>query len=287
VLRSLAVVHDPARRGAHQGAHRLSADGIFVEVRPADGGRIASIGFDGVEVLVAPPAPGAEHDPLVWGSYPMVPWAGRIRHGRFVHEGVGYRLPVGADGHALHGVGYLASWEVTSSGDDFIEMRLDLPCDDRWPFGGVAVQRIAVVSHGLECALSFTAGAVSAPVSLGWHPWFRKPSRLSVPARAMYRRDAAGIATPELVPVPPGPFDDCFVLDEGRVDLVIDGVDIRLRSDCCDWVVYDEPIDATCIEPQTAPPDAPNIAPAVVLPGATLATWFTVERRAAPDRSNV
>ena len=55
------------------------------------------------------------------------------------------------------------------------------------------------------------------PASLGWHPWFRKPDRLDFHPEAMYRRDDEHIAVDELVDVPPGPWDDCFVNnDAGR-----------------------------------------------------------------------
>jgi len=44
--------------------------------------------------------------PLAWGSYPMVPWAGRIRHGRFRFDGEEYELPINFGAHAIHGVGF-------------------------------------------------------------------------------------------------------------------------------------------------------------------------------------
>ena len=70
--------------------------------------------------------------------------------------------------------------------------------------------------------------------------------------RAMFRRDDEHIAVNELVAVPPGPWDDCFVNEE-PVALTIDGIDLLLESDCRDWVVYDMPAHATCVEPQSAP----------------------------------
>jgi galactose mutarotase-like enzyme len=53
---------------------------------------------------------------------------------------------------------------------------------------------------------------------------------------------------------------------------------LRLEIDAtCEYlVVFDERSHAVCVEPQTAPPDALNTAPAVVEPGVPLVaetTW--------------
>ena len=56
--------------------------------------------------------------------------------------------------------------------------------------------------------------------------------------------------------------------------LEIDGVHVTISSACDHWVVYDEPPHATCVEPQTGPPDAFNIRPEVVEPGASYSADF-------------
>ena len=37
-----------------------------------------------------------------------------------------------------------------------------------------------------------------------------------------------------------------------------------MTSACTHWVVFDERPYATCVEPQTGPPDAFNIAPSII-----------------------
>jgi galactose mutarotase-like enzyme len=49
---------------------------------------------------------------------------------------------------------------------------------------------------------------------------------------------------------------------------------LSLSSDCTHWVVYDHDPAATCVEPQSGPPDAFNIEPCVLEPGETLSRWF-------------
>ena len=76
---------------------------------------------------------------------------------------------------------------------------------------------------------------------------------------------------------PTGPWDDCFVNTE-PVALTFDGVDVETAIRTApDWVVYDMPAHATCVEPQSGPPDAFNIRPNRLEPGETLATiWFEI-----------
>ncbi len=49
-----------------------------------------------------------------------------------------------------------------------------------------------------------------------------------------------------------------------------------MRSDCTHWVVFDEPIEGLCIEPQSGPPNAPNVVPVVVVPGQPLRHTFSL-----------
>lgn len=246
---------------------------IRVDIAPALGGRVAAITVDDVDLLVGRDTAPDTSGPLAWGSYPMVPWAGRIRNGRFSFGGRPHELPINFGDHAIHGVGFTSAWRVVRADERVVELELDLPTDERWPFGGFSRQRIEIDDGGLLQRLSVIAHEVAFPVSLGWHPWFRKPDRLGFHPTAMYRRDHTGIAVDELVAVPAPPWDDCFVNDR-PVEVAIDGVEFTLESDCTRWVVYDEPPHATCVEPQTGPPDAFNIEPRIVRPGDAVGAWY-------------
>lgn len=249
---------------------RIGEGALSLDIAPQAGGRIAQIRCDGVEQLVG----YAEHGSvaaIAWGCYPMVPWCGRIRGGRFRFDGEAHALPRNLDGHAIHGLGFILPWDVTAHGSAHIEMALALPRDGRWPFGGRARQRVSIEGRQLRLSLSVTAEDRAMPAALGWHPWFRKPERLQFEPEAMYPRDAQGIAVMPAGEVRPGPWDDCFV-NHRDVVLHRDGQRLVVSSACRDWVVYDGTPHATCVEPQTAPPDAFNLVPGHRLqPGETLA----------------
>lgn len=254
----------------------IAGDRLTVDIWPHEGGRVAQITADGVPVLLGPgegqPDPA---EPLAWGCYPMVPWCGRIRQGRFTFDGAEYELPINFETHSIHGVGCRSSWSVVESGATTATIELVLPEDASWPFGGVARQTFTVTGPTLRMEMSVTAGARAMPASIGWHPWFRKPSAFDFRPTAMYRRDDEWITVDELVPVPEAPFDDCFRNDQ-PVRLTVGGVDLVLTSGCTDWVVFDMRPHGTCVEPETAPPDAFNIRPNRLEPGDTLAAWYEI-----------
>lgn len=247
---------------------------LSVQIAPAAGGRIAQIARDGIEWLVG-------HGEMTsaaieWGSYAMVPWAGRIRRGHFDFHDRGYELPLNHDGHAIHGVAFTLPWRVDAHSHSHADLSLALPVDERWPFGGSSRQRIEIGENSLKMMLSVTAGEQPMPACIGWHPWFRKPDQVGFAPSRMYPRDEEGIATHPLAEPSPGPWDDCFINDQ-PVLIQYGGQRLRLTSDCSNWVVYDELDYATCFEPQSGPPDAFNLAPRRLEPGATLEAWFLLE----------
>lgn len=252
----------------------LSRGALSVAISPQAGGRIAQITFEGIDQLVGH---GDDRSAMIaWGCFPMAPWSGRIRHGRFEFEGRHFQLPTNLGGHAIHGVAFGLPWKVERQDDTKVDLSLALPEDGRWPFGGICRQRFEISERRLRLHLSVAAGRHAMPVCIGWHPWFRKPDRLGFTPLRVYPRDQDGIATRPPVAVVEGPWDDCFE-NRDPVDLVRGGQHLRLSSDCHHWVVYDEPAHATCIEPQSGPPDGFNLEPERLGPGDSIESWFQIE----------
>jgi aldose 1-epimerase len=237
---------------------------------PDNGGRVVSLAVGGLRLLRTPEDdPGGTH----WGSFVMAPWAGRTRHGRFTFDGVDHQLEVNSGEHSIHGTVRARPWTV----DDAGPRRARLSCDfgPRWPFAGWAEQVFTVHDDRVELDLSLHAADGPMPAVGGWHPWWQRrlaegePAELDLPAASMYVRDDQGIAVPEKAsPPPPGPWDDCFTDLSGPPVLRWPGaLELAVESDCPCVVVYDEPADAVCVEPQSGPPDALNHDPPVAEPG--------------------
>lgn len=261
----------------------IECGALQVSVAPVAGGRIAQIVQAGLPQLIGPD----EGHPatIAWGCYPMLPWAGRVRHGRFRFDGQDHQLAPNLGSHAIHGVGFALPWQVDLHTADCIALSLQLPRDARWPFGGVARQTIRVMPRCLRLTLCLQADDHAMPVVIGWHPWFRKPEGVEFAPTRMYPRDGQGLATLPLVQPAAPPWDDCFVGADGAV-IHRNGQRLSLRSDCDHWVVFDEPSHATCIEPQSGPPDAFNLAPLRLEAGAVMRRWFEMTWDGTPQETS-
>jgi len=209
----------------------------------------------------------------------MVPFAGRVCHGRFTFDGVEHRLPVNLPPHAIHGYGFVGEW--TQSGPDTIEWRLP----DPWPFPGLVEQTFQLGETSAELTMTLHAEA-RQPWSMGWHPWFKReigataPAQLEFDVAQMYQLDSELIPTGRLVEPPPGPWDNCFVgMRTGPTLRWGAELAITVTSDADHWVVFDELDHALCVEPQTGPPDVLNHDPPVLEAGGSAKVAMTITWR--------
>lgn len=236
------------------------------------GSRVTSMCIGGDEILV-----GRGSDPLLWGCYPMVPWAGRLGGASFDCDGRTIDVEANEGPHAIHGLGVAARWERL----DHHVRRLDL--SGAWPLGGFATTTVDVGASSIDLRLDLTATFTSFPAVLGWHPCFvtrlnDAPAELDFRAEAMWARGPDGLPSGELVAPSPGPWDDCFDRVDSPVGLSWGSARrIRLEASTTTWVVFDERRDALCVEPQDAPPDAHHLGRATVIgPGETSSLSFSL-----------
>jgi aldose 1-epimerase len=240
----------------------LCSGTAVVTVDALSGGRIAQIEIDERPYLV-----DEEAEPIAWGCYPMVPWAGRVGNARFEFADRIHFLEADMPPNAIHGTGYKQTWTAIDRGLDYVDLSYELP----WSLGGRAQQHLVLTDNELVCVLTVMATTQPMPATIGWHPWFRKPLRLHTDFAGMYARGDDGLPTGEIITPPPSPWDDCFVRSQHPPRLDYEHLTITVDSDCDHWVVYDMPDHATCVEPQSGPPDAFNLGAATVLqPGEIL-----------------
>lgn len=253
----------------------LSADGVTAVLQSEAGARVASLVVDGLELLVT------EADrPIDWGLFPMAPFAGRVRHGVLKFDDREYQLPLTLPPHAIHGTLVTRTWSDIAPG----VMEVDF--DDRWPFEGRVRHEVTLGDDHLTATLTVVADE-PMPAWVGWHPWFRRRlgrgsrARLALQAGGMFARDDESIPTGEVVPVPDGPWDDCFTELAGPPSIEWAGaLTLEIASDCPYVVVFTEPRHGFCVEPQSAPPDALNLGlAAVAAPGTPLQATMTLRWR--------
>ena len=264
---------DPGADGTDQpAAMRLVAPGVEVIVDLAAGGRIGSFMVDGHELLRT-----TGESVFHLGVLPDGAVGGPDRDGAFTFDGRRYDLPVNFPPHAIHGTTLVRPLAGRRRGTDRDGSRSRLAVRGARDPGLHAVGRRAdLPPRGARrrghAGIDRLASLVRAPVprdSPASSSSSSRPGRCTSGTRP-------GIATAELVTPPPGPWDDCFT-DVRRPPLLRwpGFLELTIESECPDWVVYTEPVDALCVEPQTAPPDALNGEPAIVGPGRPLVAEMT------------
>ncbi|MFK8911361.1 aldose 1-epimerase [Streptomyces sp. YS-3] len=246
---------------------RLAAGEVELTVRPDLGCRIESLRIGGTEVL-------RQGDK--YGSFPMVPWCGRVEHGEFRNGGTKHRLPLNAAPHAIHGTGRDTVWKRVRTGETetgHAEAHFTYDLAEPWPYTG----RVTQIFELSESALTITMGVEtygdSFPAQVGWHPWFRRSLggedvRLEFSPGWQEERGDDHLPTGRRIDPLPGPWDDCFGMPDGvDVTLTWPGqLELKVTSRS-EWVVvYDEQEEAVCVEPQSGPPNGLNTLPRLVTP---------------------
>jgi aldose 1-epimerase len=243
---------------------RLAVGDAELTVFPEHGCRIGSLRIGGTELL----RQGAGY-----GSFPMVPWCGRIEHGRFRNGGVRHQLPLTSPPHAIHGTGRDARWHPARADRTSAAFTYDLA--DPWPYPGRVTQLFEFTENGLTLTLGVETAGDSFPAQAGWHPWFLRnlggggaDVRIAFEAEWQEERGEDQLPTGRRIAPGPGPWDDCFGMPAGvDVTLTWPGeLELRVTSRA-EWVVvYDEQAEAICVEPQSGPPNGLNTQPRLVTP---------------------
>ncbi|GHK04255.1 aldose epimerase family protein [Streptomyces sp. NPDC003753] len=240
----------------------LAAGDAEVVLAPGNGGRVRSLRIGGTELL---------RQGERFGCFPMAPWCGRVRDGRFRNGGTVQQMPLNAPPHAIHGTVRDGVWRVARAEPAEAVLTYDLVAP--WPYAGRVTQLAALTEDALTLTMSVETYDDSFPAQIGWHPWFHRSLggedvRIDFDPAWQEERGDDHLPTGNRVDPKPGPWDDCFGMP-GGVDVTLTWpgqLELKVTSRE-EWVVvYDEQPEAVCVEPQTGPPDGLNTLPRLVTP---------------------
>ena len=213
--------------------------------------------------------PTKDGSPTHGGIGVLIPYAGRVRRGRYRFEGEDFQLPVGRDGHAIHGFAKDARWKVLEREHDSAALGCRLKGEGYPSIIDAAVTySIGRNSFRTRCTVR-NVGDRNCPLVVGFHPYFLgKEWAISTRGAAYrYRLRDGYFPTGERQPYsfegagPRTRLDDCFRVGgavsfrSGDRELVIG----RRRMPYL--VVYDGKYAegrSAAIEPYTGLPDAFN-----------------------------
>jgi aldose 1-epimerase len=281
----------------------LEYEDFRLALAPAAGGCIA--GFSALRggrrlELLRPALPGAidQGDPLGMACFPLVPFSGRIRGGRFYFGGRAIRLPpnLPPEPHNIHGHGWRAPWSIAGATGSSAVLEFRHTADD-WPWSYRATQAFDLGAQGLAIEMTVTnEGDEPMPAGLGEHPYFVRTPRATVTAAVdgLWVDEAGSMATEgpdrtaeELLRRGLRPAETAIDMSffGWRRRAVVDWPEWRARVTIeaeapLDFLVVYTPVreDYFCVEPVSNGSDAFNLAVAgrtdtgtrVLAPGETL-----------------
>jgi aldose 1-epimerase len=254
-----------------------------LELLPEIGGAIARYRTDLAERSVDWMRPASDEgrrgDILELSCFPLVPFSGRIRNGRFRFAGCECELPLNFPPakHTIHGHGWHGSWEV--EGSTRRDARLGFRHRaDQWPWSYLALQTFVLGEEELTVTLEVeNTSDAPMPAGIGLHPYFPRTPRTRITARC----EKMWITDEEMMPIelsPLTPEKDLrsgFEPDSGFVDNTFAGWNRRAHIEWPEWgatmeieagepldylVVY-APLDGDffCVEPVSNVADAFNM----------------------------
>jgi aldose 1-epimerase len=254
----------------------LRAGPLRMALRPGLGGSIEGL-WHGSEAILRSHPPGSLQRVREAASYPLVPFSNRVAHAQLVWNGTAHPLikNFSPEPHAIHGVGWLRPWVVLESSENFAMLSLEHKADASWPFAFDASQTFRLKDDALELTLSITnQSSQSAPVGLGWHPFFTKRPRSHIAFSATGRWDMSAEKLPTERRAVSGLDADCAQLDidhcfdgcNGEVHVRDELFHLRLQSNLRCLVVYTHSTkDFVCIEPVSHVNNAMNQSAAQAL----------------------
>lgn len=245
------------------GSNRLLIDSV-------SGGRVTQWFIDDLQIL----GPKGEH-PLVGGWYLMAPWAGRIKDNQVSFQNKDYPQKINFQKWAIHGTVAFSEGKIRNQTETSVEIIHET--DSNWPFKMEIVQKWSVTKDYVKSFAKISCASGEFPAELGWHPWFKrqlskgKPAKFGIEAISQYEKDENFFTLNKTKPIGIPPFDDAFDVPTGKGFIEWpDALRIDFSSDVDTFVIFDEPDDVFCIEPQTGPPDAVNHPRHIVSPGKPL-----------------
>lgn len=256
----------------------LAADIWRVQLRPEIGGAVSAMHRGGVPILRTMPDQ-ADH-PFDAACFPLVPYCNRIANGRFgwAERPVALAPNLSGHPHPLHGMGWLSQWHLIRHDKTSALMEHAYDGSGDWPWPYVAHQHVSLDSGGCTIRLMVQNLAhESAPVGIGFHPYFHRTSETVVrfAAEAMLGIDGDCLADGTRLPrdvlapwssgtaLPDTLVDNCFETWDGLATIADERGTIEIRAFGAPHChVYAPPGgEELCIEPVNHVPDALNADP--------------------------
>jgi Galactose mutarotase and related enzymes len=111
------------------------------------------------------------------GVAPLIPYANRLKDGKYTWDNSTFSFPTGTDGNSIHGFGKDKIWEIVEQHSEKVKLYVSLE-DRAYPFKVSAQMQFILSDTGFAHNIKFTNnGNKSAPLAPGFHPYFNTGNR--------------------------------------------------------------------------------------------------------------
>ncbi|MCH1770161.1 MULTISPECIES: aldose 1-epimerase [Metallosphaera] len=189
----------------------------------------------------------------------LLPFANRVKGGRYEWKGRVYNLPLNREGNAIHGLVMDKTFQILFKNEREVRLGTEL-----WDQGYPSRLNVEVnysLGDELRCTISVKNEGDEAPLVVGTHPYFivKGDWRIS-PSKGKRCVMREKIPTGEMIDftITQGDYDDCFYLP-GDVILSSNYSRVRISRPGMDFVqLYTGIPGAVAVEPMSGAPDAFN-----------------------------
>lgn len=158
-----------------------------VGILPETGASLAfgRVRYRGTWLDILRPTDAANYgNPSLSSSFIMLPWANRIRDGRFSFAGETHQLDTEGRTTASHGAVRKRAWRLVEVAADQMRLRFNATAHEQvnWPFPFVAEMVYRLEDTALVFELTLTnSGDRPFPAGFGHHPYFVRPDGENTP----------------------------------------------------------------------------------------------------------
>ena len=177
----------------------LGFDDLALRLNPELGGSVESFLQGNTPILRS--ALAGSTSPLNQAAYPLIPFSGRIDHGKFNFDGRNVTLPsnMPPEPHAIHGQGWQSEWQIESRNDHAATLIFDYSGAD-WPWRYRAEQTFELSASALNLTMRLqNLASTPMPAGMGWHPFFPKnDARLTANVDLIWPSSSDAISQPPI-----------------------------------------------------------------------------------------
>lgn len=233
---------------------KIASQDIAAEILE-NGAYLYSLVKNGRDIILR----GKEDRKTRGGMALLIPYANRVKGGKYIWEGKEYELPKNEEGNAIHGLILDKDFSIVEKRDNYVVLDY-LLSHPGYPTK-LDIKVTYALNQGLETRIEVkNVGDNSAPLTVGAHPYFIVKGKWRIYPSFVKRcimENKIPTGKVEDFEIVHKDYDDCFIIP-GNVTLESEYSKVVIRKDDkMNFIqLYTGQLNAVAVEPMSGAPDA-------------------------------